>query len=130
MMNDERYIETLEERLAIMRQNYTLAADEAKLYREKYEGVEHRIAALEMIVAQAEVRMEPPVGRTLWVAVTLNEELILQNKDNEVLAELTIQDAWKRLAFELKGALIEGRLTGARIPMLRKAKWTDFSDVH
>ena len=125
---DEEYVRHLESRLAILRQNVDHYSKEAQAWREKYEGVEHRIEALEMIVADVSVTAEPPVGRTLWVKVTLDEHLILQNKDKEDLAEMTIGTAWKKLAFELKNTLIAGELKGNRVPMLRRARWIGFTD--
>jgi prefoldin subunit 5 len=107
-MADEEYVRHLESRLATLRYNVDALAKESQEWREKYDGVADRIEALEMIVAQANVHSRPNVGRTLYVSVTLNEELILGCKDSETMAELTIDDAWKRLAHELKGALIAG----------------------
>ncbi len=123
MEDREEYVKHLESRLAILRHNCDALAADLKMWQEKYEGVEPRIEALEMIVAQAEVRSDPMVGRTLWVSVTLNEDMILRCKDQDTMVEMTINDAWKRLAFELKGALIAGQLKGNRVPMLRKPKW-------
>lgn len=122
-MDQDEYVRHLESRLAILRHNCDVFADESRAWREKYEGVEPRIEALEMIVTRASVTNSPPVGRTLTVAVTVNEDMIIASKDSETMVQMTVQNALKHLEAELKTALWGGQLSGARVPMLQKPKW-------